>query len=53
MHCEELQIADSSFKTHERLKIFRQSDSQLFYEKHSLLMVVISLNKPEIIRTEK
>ena len=35
--------------THERLKIFQQLDSQLFYEQHTLLMVVIPQNKPEII----
>ena len=29
MHYEELQIADTSFKTHEQLQIFEQSDSQL------------------------
>ena len=39
MHCEELQIADTSFKTHEQLQIFKQPDSQLFYEQHSLLTV--------------
>ena len=30
MHYEELQIADTSFKTHEQLQIFEQPDSQLF-----------------------
>ena len=39
MHYEELQIADTSFKTHEQLQIFKQPDSQLFYEQHSLLTV--------------
>ena len=38
MHYEELQLADTSFKTHERLKIFEQPDNQLFYE-HLLLTV--------------
>ena len=39
MHYEKLEIADTSFKTHEQLKIFEQPDSQLFYEQHSLLIV--------------
>ena len=39
MHYEELQIADTSFKTHEHLQIFKQPDSRLFYEQHSLLTV--------------
>ena len=39
MHNEKLQIADTSFKTHERLQIFEQSVSQLFYEQHLLLTV--------------
>ena len=39
MHYEELQIADTSFKTHELLKIFKQPDSQFFYEQHLLLTV--------------
>ena len=30
MHYEKLQIADTSFKTHEQLQIFEQPDSQLF-----------------------
>ena len=29
MHYERLQIADTSFNTHEQLKIFQQPDSQL------------------------
>ena len=37
MHYEELQIADTSFKTHEKLHIFKQPDSQLLYEQHLLL----------------
>ena len=41
MHYEKLQIADTSFKTHERLQIFEQPDSQLFYEQHLLLIVEI------------
>ena len=41
MHYEKSQIADTSFKTHEQLKIFEQPDSQLFYEQHSLLIVEI------------
>ena len=39
MHYEELQLADTSFKTHEQLHIFKQPDSQLFYEQHLLLTV--------------
>ena len=39
MHYEKLEIADTSFKTHEQLKIYEQPDSQLFYEQHSLLIV--------------
>ena len=39
MHYEKLKIADTSFKTHEQLQIFKQPDSQLFYEQHSLLTV--------------
>ena len=39
MHKEELQIVDTSFKTHERLQIFEQPDNQLFYEQHLLLTV--------------
>ena len=39
MHYEELQIADTSFKTHEQLKIFKQPDSQSFYEQNLLLTV--------------
>ena len=39
MHNEKLQIADTSFKTHERLHIFEQPVSQLFYEQYSLLTV--------------
>ena len=39
MHYEELQIADTSFKTHAQVQIFKQPDSQLFYEQHSLLTV--------------
>ena len=39
MHNEKLQIADTSFKTHEQLQIFEQLVSQLFYEQHSLLTV--------------
>ena len=30
MYYEKLQIADTSFKTHEQLKMFQQPDSQLF-----------------------
>ena len=37
MHYEELQIADTSFKTHEQPQIFKQPDSQSFYEQHLLL----------------
>ena len=39
MHYEKLQIADTSFKTHEQLQIFKQPDSQSFYEQHLLLTV--------------
>ena len=39
MHYEKLQIADTSFKTHEQLRIFKQPDSQSFYEQHLLLTV--------------
>ena len=39
MHNEKLQIADTSFKTHEQLHIFEQPISQLFYEQLSLLIV--------------
>ena len=39
MHHEELQIDGTSFKTHERLRIFKQLDSRLFYEQHLLLTV--------------
>ena len=39
MRYEGLQIADTSFKTHEQLHIFKQPDSLLFYEQHSLLTV--------------
>ena len=39
MHYETLQIADTSFKTHEQLQIFKQPDSQLLYEQHLLLTV--------------
>ena len=39
MHNEKLQIADTSFKTHEQLQIFEQPVSQLFYEQHLLLTV--------------
>ena len=35
MHYEELQLADTSFKTHERLQIFKQPDSQLLYKKNT------------------
>ena len=39
MHNEELHLADTSFKTHEQLQIFKQLDSQLFCEQHLLLTV--------------
>ena len=32
MHNEKLQIADTSFNTHEQLQIFEQPDSQLFMD---------------------
>ena len=44
MHNEELQLADTSFKTHEQLQIFKQPDSRLFYEQH-LLLTVESITK--------
>ena len=44
MHYEKLQIADTSFKTHDQLQILKQLDSQLFYEKHLLLTVETSQN---------
>ena len=37
MHYEELQLADTSFKTHEQLQTFKQQDSQSLYGKHLLL----------------
>ena len=37
MHYEQLQTADTSFKTHEQLHIFKQPGSRLFYEQHLLL----------------
>ena len=39
MHYEELQLADTSFKTHEQLQIFKQPNSRLFYEQYLLLTV--------------
>ena len=39
MHYEQLQTADTSFKTHEQLQIYKQPDSRLFYEQHLLLTV--------------
>ena len=39
MHSEELQLVDTSFKTHEQLQIFKQPESRLFYEQHLLLTV--------------
>ena len=39
MQNEKLQIADTSFKTHEQLQIFKQPNSRLFYEQHLLLTV--------------
>ena len=44
MHYEELQLAETSFKTHEPLQVFKQPDSQLFYEQHLLLTVETSQN---------
>ena len=46
---EKLQVADVSFYNTRMINIFQQSDSQLFYEQHTLLMAVIPQNKPEII----
>ena len=40
-HKEKLQLAIFLSIMHGRSKIFQQSDSQLFYEQHTLLMVVI------------
>ena len=39
MNYEELQLDDTSFKTHKQLQIFKQPDSQSFYEQHLLLIV--------------
>ena len=39
MHYEELQIADTSFKTHVQLQVFKQPDIRLFYEQRLLLTV--------------
>ena len=39
MYYEKLQVADTYFKTHEQLQIFKQPDSQSFYEQHLLLTV--------------
>ena len=39
MHKEELQIAVTTFKTHEELEIFKQPDSQFLYGQHLLLTV--------------
>ena len=39
MHYEQLQTADTSFKTHGQLEIFKQLDSRLFYGQHLLLTV--------------
>ena len=39
MRYEGLQIADTSFKTHGQLQIFKQPASQLLYEPHLLLRV--------------
>ena len=41
MHYEELQLADISFKTHERLQIFKQPDSQLLYKKTQHLLLTV------------
>ena len=47
MHYEELQLADTSFKTHEQLHIFKQLDSRLFLEQHLLLTVENTPNATE------
>ena len=52
MHNEKLHIADTSFKTHEKLQIFEQPVSQLFYEQHSLLTVEASQNILKSIQQE-
>ena len=52
MHNEKLQIADTSFKTHEQQNIFEQPISQLFYEQYSLLTVETSQNILKSIQQE-
>ena len=53
MHREELQVADTSFRTHEQLNIFKQPDSQSFYEQHLLITVenIIKYTKEHSTRT--
>ena len=53
MHYEELQIADASFKTHGQLQIFKQPNSQSFYEQHLLLTVenITKYTKEHLTRT--
>ena len=46
MHYKELQLADTPFKTHEQLQIFKQPDIQLLYKKtHHLLLTVENILK--------
>ena len=52
MHNEKLQIAETSFKTHEQLQIFEQPVIQLFYEQHLLLTVETSQNILKSIQQE-
>ena len=52
MHREELQVADTSFRTHEQLNIFKQPDSQSFYEQHLLLTVENIIKYTEDIQQE-
>ena len=52
MHYEKLQIADTSFKTHEQLQIYKQPHSHSFYEQHLLLTVENITNIPKNIQQE-
>ena len=53
MHYEELQLANTSFKTHGRSQIFKQPDSQLLYEKPLLLTVenILKYTEEHLTRT--
>ena len=52
MHYEKLQIAATSFKTHEQLQIFKKPDSQSSYERHLLLTVENIIKYTEDIQQE-